>query len=88
MGRGGRWLILASQRWWWECFLAKAGNRGAPSPPVGGQGQVMHARERVGPPGMACAPGSLRVQGSSAVTLNQNRRLPFERLKGRRGSDE
>lgn len=43
----------------------------------------MHARERVGPPGMACALGSPGVQGSSAVTLNQNRRLPFEHLKGR-----
>lgn len=55
-----------------------------PLPLCGGQGQVMRARERVGPPGMACALGSLGVQGSSAVTLNQNRRLPFERLEGRR----
>lgn len=28
--------------------------------------------------------GARGVQGSSAVTLNQNRRLPFERLEGRR----
>lgn len=54
-----------------------------PLPPSAGQGQVMRARERVGPPGMACALGSPGVQGSSAVTLNQNRRLPFERLEGR-----
>jgi len=55
-----------------------------PLPPCGGQGQVMRARERVGTPGMACVLGSPGVQGSSAVTLNQNRRLPFERLEGRR----
>jgi len=54
-----------------------------PLPLCGGQGQVMCTRERVGLPGMACALGGLGVQGSLAVTLNQNRRLPFERLEGR-----
>ena len=49
----------------------------------GGQGQVIHNRELVGLPGMACALGSLGVQGSLAVTLNKNRRLPFERLEAR-----
>lgn len=44
----------------------------------------MHAREIVGPQGMACALRSPGVQGSMAVTLNQNRRLPFECLQGRR----
>lgn len=68
-------------------ILGKAGTE-VPLPPSGGQGQVMRARERVGPPGMACVLGSLRVQGSSAVTLNQNRRLPFERLEGRREPDK
>lgn len=55
-----------------------------PLPPCGGQGQVIRARERVGPLGMACVLGSPGVQGSLAVTLNQNGRLPFECLKGRR----
>lgn len=55
-----------------------------PLPRCGGQGQVMHAREHVGPWGMACALGSPGVQGSSTVTLNQNRLLPFERPQGRR----
>lgn len=50
----------------------------------GGQGQVMHAREFIGPQGMACALRSPGVQGSIAVTLNQNRLLPFECLLGRR----
>lgn len=49
-----------------------------------GQGQVMHAREIVGPQGMACALRSPGVQGSMAATLNQNRLLPFECLEGRR----
>lgn len=63
--------------------FGKAGTE-VPLPPRGGQGQVMHAREHVGPQGMACVLRSPGVQGSSAVTLNQNRRLPFERLEGRR----
>lgn len=50
----------------------------------GGQGQVMHTREIVGPKGMACALRNPGVQGNMAVTLNQNRRLPFESLEGRR----
>lgn len=64
-------------------LFGKAGTE-VPLPRCGGQGQVMCARERVGPRGMACALGSPGVQGSSAVTLNQNRHLPFERLEGRR----
>lgn len=64
--------FLARQRW--RCPLLA----------VAGQGQVMRARQRGGPPGMACALGIPGVQGSSAVTLNQNRHLPFERAKGRR----
>lgn len=44
----------------------------------------MQAREIVVPQGMACALWSPGVQGSMAVTLNQNRLLPFECLQGRR----
>lgn len=52
-----------------------------PLPLWGGQGQVMHTRECVGLLGMACVHESLKVQGNLAVTLNQNGRLPFERLE-------
>lgn len=62
-------------------IFGKAGSE-VPLPLCGGQGQVMHARERVGPRGMACALGNPGVQGSSAVTLNQNRLLPFESWRG------
>lgn len=64
------------------------GGTEVPLPPSGIQRQVMHAREFVGPLRMACAFESPRVQGSSAVTLNQNRRLPFECLEGREGLDK
>lgn len=62
------------------------GGAGTAVPPLhcGGQGQVMHAREIIGPQGMACALRSPGVQGSVAATLNQNRLLPFECLEGRR----
>ena len=86
-GAGGSFCVTGMAGW-----TGKGGDGGVfgkantevPLPPCGGQGQVMRARERVGPRGMACALGSPGVQGSSAVTLNQNRRLPFERLEGRR----
>lgn len=73
MGTGSAKVVLGG-----EVFFDKEGTE-VPLPPCGGQGQVMRARERVGLSGMACALGSPGVQGSLAVTLNQNRRLPFER---------
>lgn len=45
---------------------------------------MMRGRQHGGPPGMACALKIPGVQGSSAVTLNQNRHLPFEQPEGRR----
>lgn len=45
--------------------FGKAGTE-VPLPPRGGQGQVMHAREHVGPQGMACvlrSPGGSRQLG-------------------------
>lgn len=58
-----------------------------PLPLCGGQGQVMCTREHDGLSGMACVHGSPGVQGNLAVTLNQNRCLPFERLEGRMRSE-
>lgn len=85
--RGGRWVLLCHRDGGWTGKGGSGGglarHQGAPST-LWGQGQVMRARERVGPPEMECALRSPGVQGSSAVTLNQNRRLPFERLEGRR----
>ena len=86
-GAGGSFCVTGMGGW-----TGKGGDGGVfgkantevPLPPCGGQGQVMRTRERAGSRGMACALGSPGVQGSSVVTLNQNRRLPFERLEGRR----
>lgn len=59
-----------------------------PLPLSGGQGQVMLTGECTGLLGMACVHESPEVQGNLAVTLNQNRHLPFECLGWGWGADE
>lgn len=65
-------------------FLGKSGMEVMREPGSPSARQEWHVHSGVS----QCTCSESGVQGGSAVTLNQNRRLPFERPEGRRTSGQ